>query len=651
MIGGALLMIVGTQVVALGLCAHAYGTYFMGERDPWFDRMRARFRLEHGLLLGGAVHAGRRRHRRRDRRAIWIDRGFGALSEERLAVLAAALLDRRHPDLLLARSCSRSSGCAGARQCRRPALWDDIAAIAGVPLVMWALAFGQGLLIERAAKVRLPNPLLPVLGFCSSMIVSLAVFHTHAGNWLAIPVVVGLALAGVVLQRRGLRARLNAGWPLLAAVVVYVGFNAAVILSGHWVISGYNIENDSAYELLLVHHLQAHGTAAASAVPSTANSVIASYLTTGYPLGSQSLLAVIAGILGVSPAVAWQSFISAMAAVGALAASQLSGRTMRPWLGAAAGALALGAALTYEYALQGAIKEIAVLAAILCSLAVIRYAILSLRGRLTALALCAIPLAAVLAAYNAAGVPYVLALAGSGAVAAMIVHRRLPGRSGSPGAHRPRRAPDRLDPGAGDDQSLLPHGLQRLHGRLRGDRALAGAAVPQTARERDQRRVAARRLPAAGAAWHGRDADRVRDRGDPRAAAPRRAEDGARAGARPADGARHGRARAADRLPQTHPVCPGEAARDREPDRGAVRAPIARRAEGLGLERPGRRRRPRAGRGDRRLRRDRLPRIPGLLARAHDRARTDRPRDGREGDGAGQRVRAVRQVLRACPRN
>ena len=48
-------MIVGVQVVALGLCAHAYGTYFMGEKDPWFDRMRARFRLEHGLLLGGVV--------------------------------------------------------------------------------------------------------------------------------------------------------------------------------------------------------------------------------------------------------------------------------------------------------------------------------------------------------------------------------------------------------------------------------------------------------------------------------------------------------------------------------------------------------------------------------------------------------------------
>jgi hypothetical protein len=91
MVGGALLMIVGTQVLGLGLCAHAYGTYFMGEKDPWFDRARARFKLEHGLLLGGLVISaglvlgalifG-----------IWINRGFGALGEEKLAVLAATLV-------------------------------------------------------------------------------------------------------------------------------------------------------------------------------------------------------------------------------------------------------------------------------------------------------------------------------------------------------------------------------------------------------------------------------------------------------------------------------------------------------------------------------------------------------------------------------
>jgi len=90
-IAGSLLVIVGVQVVALGLCAHAYGTYFMGERDPWFDRMRARFRLEHGLLLGAAsmlvgIVAGV---------AIvvsWINSGAGALGEERLAVIAATLV-------------------------------------------------------------------------------------------------------------------------------------------------------------------------------------------------------------------------------------------------------------------------------------------------------------------------------------------------------------------------------------------------------------------------------------------------------------------------------------------------------------------------------------------------------------------------------
>ena len=91
LIGGALLMIVGTQILALGLCAHAYGTYFMGERDPWFDRMRTRFRLEHGLLLGGAfvlvgVAMGAVVV------ATWISHGLGSLSDERVALVSASLM-------------------------------------------------------------------------------------------------------------------------------------------------------------------------------------------------------------------------------------------------------------------------------------------------------------------------------------------------------------------------------------------------------------------------------------------------------------------------------------------------------------------------------------------------------------------------------
>jgi hypothetical protein len=91
MIGGALLAVVGTQVMALGVFAHAYGTYFMGEKDRWFDHARARYRLEHGLIAGAAITLSGG--------AVgtwividWISRGFGALGEENLAVVAATLI-------------------------------------------------------------------------------------------------------------------------------------------------------------------------------------------------------------------------------------------------------------------------------------------------------------------------------------------------------------------------------------------------------------------------------------------------------------------------------------------------------------------------------------------------------------------------------
>ena len=91
LIGGALFTIIGTQVLGLGLCAHAYGTYFMGEKDAWFDAMRSRFRLEHGLALGGAIIVAG------FVTALvivikWIEHGFGALGLNNVAVVAFELL-------------------------------------------------------------------------------------------------------------------------------------------------------------------------------------------------------------------------------------------------------------------------------------------------------------------------------------------------------------------------------------------------------------------------------------------------------------------------------------------------------------------------------------------------------------------------------
>ena len=91
MILGCLLIILGVQAIGFGLCARAYGVYFISDQDELFQKLRARFRLEHGLLLAGIVSVagialfgvvgGR-----------WAANGFGTLSETRLALFAATLI-------------------------------------------------------------------------------------------------------------------------------------------------------------------------------------------------------------------------------------------------------------------------------------------------------------------------------------------------------------------------------------------------------------------------------------------------------------------------------------------------------------------------------------------------------------------------------
>ena len=51
LIFGCLLVLLGVQAIGLGLCARAYGVYFISNQDPLFLRLRSRFKLEHGLVL------------------------------------------------------------------------------------------------------------------------------------------------------------------------------------------------------------------------------------------------------------------------------------------------------------------------------------------------------------------------------------------------------------------------------------------------------------------------------------------------------------------------------------------------------------------------------------------------------------------------
>jgi glycosyltransferase involved in cell wall biosynthesis len=91
LIAGSMLAIVGAQVSQLGIFSRTYAFYYLGEHDPLFDRIRAKMRLEHGLIAGAlvlvtglimaAVVLG-----------IWIHRGFGELREEKLAIAGLALV-------------------------------------------------------------------------------------------------------------------------------------------------------------------------------------------------------------------------------------------------------------------------------------------------------------------------------------------------------------------------------------------------------------------------------------------------------------------------------------------------------------------------------------------------------------------------------
>ena len=90
-IAGALLLVVGVQVIGMGLCAQAYATYYVGHHQRWFDAFRSRFGLEHGLMAGSVIAVGGL--------AVvtvvvvrWIQRGFGPLAEEQLALTGATLV-------------------------------------------------------------------------------------------------------------------------------------------------------------------------------------------------------------------------------------------------------------------------------------------------------------------------------------------------------------------------------------------------------------------------------------------------------------------------------------------------------------------------------------------------------------------------------
>lgn len=297
-------------------------------------------------------------------------------------------------------------------------------ALLGLPLGFFLATTGLGLLVERIATVRLPNGLLAPLGFCAATSLLLATFRLGAGLTVAGALLVTGAVAGFALARADLPGRLNPGWPGVAALAVYGLYAAPVLLSGNWTWSGYNFLNDTAVQFLLIDHLKSAGTDVGSLPGTTGGAVLATYLDTGYPLGTHAFAGTLSGLLGSGPEVIYQPYVSAMAAVAAMALAVLAGRTVfSVRTGALVGAVAMAANLTYNTGLQGSIKEIGVIATVATAAALGRELVASRRPTTLAVVL-GVALAAILSVYSAAGIPYVAAVGATLALVVVLAHGR-----------------------------------------------------------------------------------------------------------------------------------------------------------------------------------------------------------------------------------
>ncbi len=84
-------VLLGSQIVQLGVFARAFAATHLGERDPFVERVDHRLSLEHGLLLGGALLLGGLATVATIF-VLWAVDGFGALSHEYATAIGFTLL-------------------------------------------------------------------------------------------------------------------------------------------------------------------------------------------------------------------------------------------------------------------------------------------------------------------------------------------------------------------------------------------------------------------------------------------------------------------------------------------------------------------------------------------------------------------------------
>ncbi len=224
------------------------------------------------------------------------------------------------------------------------------------PLLMAALAYGCGLLVQRIAGVPLPGALLPPVGLATIVVAGQLATTFEATAKLAAPLVVVLAVAGFLVTRgRG-------PWPapsraeLVAATVVFVVYAIPIVALGDATIAGYMKLEDGSSFLALADSALEHGRGLHGYSP-TGYLII--YNTGDYPVGSLLPFAIGGRLLGEEIAWLFQPYLALSAAMLALVLQALCAPLIgSPWRRAVVGFVAAQSALLFGFAMWGGVKEL-----------------------------------------------------------------------------------------------------------------------------------------------------------------------------------------------------------------------------------------------------------------------------------------------------
>ena len=218
---------------------------------------------------------------------------------------------------------------------------------------------------------RLPGALVLPAGF--TLVVLAPEFTTlgRATGSLSGPLVVALAVAGLLLSRTW-RER-PSPWLLVAAVGTFAAFAAPIVLSGQVTFAGYIKLDDTATYFAMTDRVMEHARSLAGLAPSTYEATLATTLAYGYPTGALMPLGIGHQLLAYDIAWLYQPYLTFMAALLGLTLYALLERLVAPrWLRAVFAVVAAQAAVLYGYVLWGGVKEVAgaYLVALVAALAV-----------------------------------------------------------------------------------------------------------------------------------------------------------------------------------------------------------------------------------------------------------------------------------------